>query len=132
MELDKDFREFLVLLNQNEVEYLVVGGYAVAFHGYPRFTGDFDIWANGTNYNLEKLIKAIEQFGFESGQLKNIDFEHEVVAFHLGTPPVRIDIMNKRIMKKTPEGSSANIQFLVYFKIFHKIKLQNKKTKRKV
>jgi predicted nucleotidyltransferase len=95
MELDKDFKEFLVLLNQNEVEYLVVGGYAVAFHGYPRFTGDFNIWANGTNYNLEKLIKAIEQFGFESGQLKNIDFEHEVVAFHLGTPPVRIDIMNK-------------------------------------
>ena len=95
MELDKDFREFLVLLNQNEVEYLVVGGYAVAFHGHPRYTGDLDIWVNSTNNNLEKLIKTIEQFGFESDLLKNIDFVNEVVAFHLGTPPVRIDIMNK-------------------------------------
>ncbi|MDB5261129.1 MAG: hypothetical protein JWQ14_410 [Adhaeribacter sp.] len=95
MELDQDFREFLVLLNQNEVEYLVVGGYAVAFHGHPRYTGDLDIWVNATNNNLAILIKTIEQFGFESVPLKNIDFENEVIAFHLGTPPVRVDIMNK-------------------------------------
>jgi predicted nucleotidyltransferase len=95
MELDKDFKEFLVLLNQNEVEYLVVGGYAVAFHGHPRYTGDLDIWVNSTDDNLGKLIKTIEQFGFESDLLKDIDFVNGVIAFHLGTPPVRVDIMNK-------------------------------------
>ena len=48
MEIDKDFKEFLQLLNQNKVEYLVVDGYAVAFHGYPRYTGDLDIWISNT------------------------------------------------------------------------------------
>jgi hypothetical protein len=95
MELDKDFKEFLVLLTQQEVEYLIVGGYAVAFHGHPRYTGDIDIWINPTKPNAEKLIQAIEAFGFEVDLLKQVDFEGEAVAFHLGSPPVRIDIMNR-------------------------------------
>jgi hypothetical protein len=95
MELDKDFKEFLALLNQQEVEYLIVGGYAVAFHGHPRYTGDIDIWVNPTKANAGKLIRAIEAFGFEVEPLKQVDFENETVAFHLGNPPVRIDIMNR-------------------------------------
>jgi predicted nucleotidyltransferase len=95
MELDKDFKEFLALLNQQEVEYLIVGGYAVAFHGHPRYTGDIDVWINPTHANGAKLIRAIEAFGFEVDPLKQIDFERETVAFHLGSPPVRIDIMNR-------------------------------------
>lgn len=95
MELDKDFKEFLALLSQQEVEYLVVGGYAVAFHGHPRYTGDIDIWINPTKTNAEKLIRAIEEFGFEVEPLKQVDFEKETVAFHLGSPPIRIDIMNR-------------------------------------
>jgi hypothetical protein len=97
MELDKDFKEFLALLNQQEVEYLVVGGYAVAFHGHPRYTGDIDIWVNPTNSNAGNLIRAVEEFGFEVEPLKQVDFENETVAFHLGSPPVRIDIMNRMI-----------------------------------
>ncbi|PIQ21450.1 MAG: hypothetical protein COW65_09000 [Cytophagales bacterium CG18_big_fil_WC_8_21_14_2_50_42_9] len=95
MEIDKDYKEFLLLLNQNNVEYLVVGGYAVAFHGYPRYTGDMDIWINSTKENAEQLIKAIDKFGFDAKPLKGHDFEQEVIAFHLGTPPIRIDIMNR-------------------------------------
>jgi predicted nucleotidyltransferase len=95
MELDKDFKEFLALLNQQEVEYMVVGGYAVAFHGHPRYTGDIDIWINPTKSNAAKLIRVIEDFGFEVEPLKQVDFEDETIAFHLGSPPIRIDIMNR-------------------------------------
>ena len=95
MELDKDFKEFLQLLNQNEVEYIVVGGYAVAFHGYPRYTGDFDVWIRPLSENASNLISAIDAFGFETVGLQNLNFETETIAFHLGTPPMRIDIMNQ-------------------------------------
>ena len=95
MELDKDFKEFLQLLNQNKVEYLVVGGYAVAFHGYPRYTGDFDVWIKPLGENANSLIKVIDIFGFETVGLQNLNFEAETIAFHLGTPPIRIDIMNQ-------------------------------------
>ena len=66
MELDKDFKEFLFLLNKHKVEYLVVGGYAVTFHGYPRYTGDLDVWVNKTSENGLNLINAIQEFGYET------------------------------------------------------------------
>jgi len=95
MELDKDFKEFLSLLNKHQVEYLVVGGYAVAFHGYPRYTGDLDIWVKKTNANGEKLIKAIEDFGFETEELQHKDFENEILSFYLGAPPIQLNIINQ-------------------------------------
>ncbi|RDC61498.1 hypothetical protein [Adhaeribacter pallidiroseus] len=95
MELDNDFKEFLQLLNQYKVEFLIVGGYAVAFHGYPRYTGDFDIWINASGENADNLIRAVDAFGFETEGLQNLNFETETIAFHLGTPPIRIDIMNQ-------------------------------------
>jgi hypothetical protein len=60
MALDKDFKEFLLLLNQHKVKYLVIGGYAVVFYGYVRFTGDVDIWIGANQDNAENLIKAID------------------------------------------------------------------------
>lgn len=63
MELDKDFREFIELLNEHDVAYLVIGGYAVNFHGYPRYTKDIDLWLWLTQENIEKLIQAIKGFG---------------------------------------------------------------------
>jgi hypothetical protein len=65
MELDKDFKEFIQLLNAHKVSYLVIGGYAVNFHGYPRYTKDIDFWLWMTKPNIEKLIKAIKEFGFD-------------------------------------------------------------------
>lgn len=96
MELDQDFSEFLVLLNEHKVEYLVVGGgYAVAVHGHPRYTGDLDVWVNPTQANAEKVRHVLDAFGFDATPLAELDFETETIAFHLGTPPVRIDIMNR-------------------------------------
>ena len=110
MEIDKDYKEFLLLLNRNKVEYLVVGGYAVAFHGYPRYTGDIDIWINSSKDNAERLVKAIDEFGFDAEPLKILDFEQEVIAFHLGTPPVRIDIMNRIAGVKFSECYSRKLE----------------------
>jgi hypothetical protein len=95
MELDRDFKEFLALLAANKVDYLIVGGYAVAFHGHPRYTGDIDIWVKPSEGNAAKLRKALDSFGFDAEPLTNLDFESETIAFHLGVPPVRIDILNR-------------------------------------
>ncbi|MDA3870759.1 MAG: hypothetical protein PF551_00220 [Candidatus Marinimicrobia bacterium] len=70
MIINKDFREFIKLLNSNDVKYLVVGGYAVAFHGYPRYTKDMDIWIWINENNAKQLIKTLEEFGFSSLGLK--------------------------------------------------------------
>ena len=61
--LSKDFKEFLALLNLNRVDYLVVGGYALAAQGHPRYTGDIDIWLNPTGENIAQLLLTLEAFG---------------------------------------------------------------------
>jgi hypothetical protein len=91
--LAKDFKEFVQLLNENKVEYLLVGGYAVALHGYPRFTGDLDIWVNPANSNAIKVLNAVQQFGFSSYNLKADDFSKTNNVIQLGYPPLRIDIL---------------------------------------
>jgi len=91
--LNKDFKEFIELLNKNRVRYLVVGGYAVALHGYPRYTKDLDVWIELTPENASNLLKALEQFGFGSLDLKQDDFLEADQVIQLGYPPNRIDIM---------------------------------------
>ena len=66
MIFDQDFREFIELLNENEVRYLVVGGYAVAFHGHPRYTKDLDLWIGLSPENANKILDALKKFGFGS------------------------------------------------------------------
>lgn len=65
----QDFREFIELLIKNEAEYLIVGGYAVGFHGHPRYTGDLDIWLNITPKNADLVLKSVNEFGFSSFKL---------------------------------------------------------------
>ncbi len=72
MEIQQDFREFIRLLNENEIEYLIIGGYAVAFHGAPRFTGYLDLWVNPAEKNAEKIIKSLDEFGFEGFRFYHI------------------------------------------------------------
>ena len=91
--LSKDFREFIELLNGHEVRYLVVGGYAVALHGYPRYTKDLDIWIELSPENADNVIKALEEFGFGSLGLKPEDFLESEQIIQLGYPPNRIDIL---------------------------------------
>jgi hypothetical protein len=92
--LNQDFKEFIQSLNDNRVNYLVVGGYAVAFHGYPRYTKDIDIWIEPTPDNATKAIKALEQFGFASLGLKEADFLAPDQIIQLGYPPNRIDLIS--------------------------------------
>lgn len=92
--LNPDFKEFVKLLIKNQVEYLVVGGYAVSVHGYPRYTGDLDIWINPTPKNASLVVQTIDEFGFSSFELKEEDFTKQYGIIQLGYPPVRIDIIN--------------------------------------
>jgi hypothetical protein len=91
--LSKDFKEFIELLNVHSVRYLVVGGYAVAFHGYPRYTKDLDVWIELSPENAENVINALEEFGFGSLGLKTDDFLESDQIIQLGYPPNRIDIL---------------------------------------
>ena len=91
--LTKDFREFLQLLNENQAEYIVVGGQAVIYYGYVRFTGDLDVWINNTETNAQKMITVLNEFGFESLGLSKMDFMENDAIIQLGYEPDRIDIM---------------------------------------
>ncbi len=93
MELNQDFKEFIQLLNEKQVEYLVVGGYAVAFHGYPRYTGDIDIWVAISKENAEKVIQVLKDFGFGSLAISEEDFLKQDLVIQLGYEPIRIDIL---------------------------------------
>ena len=91
--LNQDFREFIQSLNDNEVHYLVVGGYAVALHGYPRYTKDIDIWIELSLANAKRLVSALEDFGFGSLGLSTEDFLEPDTIIQLGYPPNRIDLI---------------------------------------
>jgi hypothetical protein len=93
MVLNPDFREFIECLNANQVRYLVVGGYAVAFHGHPRYTKDLDIWIQPTLENAQKVIQALAAFGFASLNLVASDFAQSDQVVQLGDPPNRIDLI---------------------------------------
>jgi hypothetical protein len=91
---NEDFKDFIVYLNQFEVEYIVVGGYAVIIRGYSRSTGDIDIWVNKTIENFRKLQKAILLFGLPKFAIKEIEFfSDEIDVFTFGKPPYAIEIM---------------------------------------
>jgi len=91
--LSQDFREFFESLNDNGVRYLIVGGYAVAFHGHPRYTKDMDVWIDLSADNAACLVKALEQFGFGSLGLRPQDFIEPDQIIQLGYAPNRIDIL---------------------------------------
>jgi hypothetical protein len=93
MKLSRDFKEFVASLNANEVHYLVVGGYAVALHGYPRLTKDLDIWLWLEPENAAKVVQALADFGFGSLELQAADFLVPDQIIQLGYPPNRIDLL---------------------------------------
>ena len=90
--MNKDFKEFVQLLAAHDVHYLVVGGYAVAYHGHPRYTKDLDIWIEATAKNAKRLIGALEEFGFGSLGIKKEDFLEPDRFIVLGQEPTRIDL----------------------------------------
>jgi hypothetical protein len=95
MEIRTDFKELLELFNRHKVEYLVVGGYALAFHGVPRVTGDIDLFVRPADENAERILAALKEFGFGSLDLSRKDFTTPGMVIQLGVPPVRIDIITR-------------------------------------
>ena len=93
IEFPKDFKEFLQLLNSKKVEYLVIGGYAVGYHGYPRATGDMDVWIALNEKNALKIVNALKEFGFDIPELKKEMFLKEEKIIRMGVPPMRLEII---------------------------------------
>ena len=90
--LPPDFKEFLRLLNAHQVEYLLIGGYAVGYHGYPRATADMDIWIALQPANAERIVAVLKEFGFDLPELSPQLFLKEWQIIRLGVPPVRIEL----------------------------------------
>lgn len=91
--LPPDFKEFLRLLNSHGVEYLLVGGYAVGYHGYPRATADMDLWVAMTATNAQKVTQVLREFGFESPELQPGLFLEKDKVIRMGMPPLRIEVL---------------------------------------
>ena len=93
MSLSKDFVEFIKCLNDHKVDYLLVGGHALAFHGLPRFTKDIDFWIRADEANAKKILAALKDFGFEEIGLTVDDLSSPHKIIQLGLPPNRIDLI---------------------------------------
>jgi len=93
IQIPHDFKEFLKLLNSHRVEYLLIGGYAVGYYGYPRATADMDLWVGIHQNNAEKLVAALREFGFNVPQLSvNLFLKAEQIV-RMGVPPLRIELL---------------------------------------
>lgn len=95
MNLHPDFKDFLRLLHSREVEYLLVGGYAVGYYGYPRATGDMDIWIAVSDKNAESISKVLCEFGMPPAEVDKRHFLENDQIIRMGVPPVRIEVITK-------------------------------------
>lgn len=93
--LPEDFREFLRLLNDADVRYLLIGGYAVGFHGYPRATADMDIWVAVAPDNAAKLVNVFHLFGMQDSKLTPGLFLERGKIIRMGVPPMRIEVLTE-------------------------------------
>ena len=109
MNLSKDLREFVELLNSRKVNYLLVGGHAVAFHGYPRFTGDIDFWIDTSLENAALVAEVVRDFGFASLHIDAADFSAPDRIIQLGRAPHRIDILTSITGVSFPEAWQTRI-----------------------
>ena len=91
--LNRHFREFIELLEKHEVRYLVVGGYAVGYHGFPRYTGDLDILIGISEENSEKTIEVFSEFGFSDLGISSRDFMEEEIVVEIGREPLKIQVL---------------------------------------
>ena len=90
--LPPDFKEFLKLLSAHEVEYLLIGGYEVGYHGYPRPSADLDIWIRVEAGNAQKLVETFNEFGLNVPEIHEQRFLEPDRIFRIGVPPVRLEI----------------------------------------
>ena len=128
MKLPNDFKEFLKLLNANSVEYLLIGGYAVGYYGYPRATADMDIWIAMNPANADRIVAVLKEFGFNLPDLSSGLFLKEKQIIRMGVPPVRIELATtisgvnfsdcfvQRVMAEL-DGVKANLISLAHLKM---------------
>jgi hypothetical protein len=110
MEVQSDFRDLLALFNEHKIEYMIVGGYALAFHGAPRYTGDMDIFVRLDAANAQRILAALDEFGFGAVGLTSADFESSEKVVELGVPPVRIDIITSLTGVSWEEAFAGRIE----------------------
>ncbi|WP_339707858.1 hypothetical protein [Algoriphagus aquimarinus] len=133
---EDDFRDFLNALNNQGVEYILVGGFSVIIHGYPRTTGDMDLWVRKTEYNYIKLVEALYEFGMSVFDMTQENFlnHKEWDLFSFGKSPVAIDIMTavKGLeFNKTFENAKIYDDGELKVRTIHKNDLENLKSKNK-
>jgi hypothetical protein len=111
------FEELLRLLEENNVDYVIVGGYAVAFHGYPRFTKDIDIFFRNSLDNITKIRKALILFGFPETDIPISLFSESGNIIQFGVSPMRVDILNEidgvrfdEALKNSVRGTYGSIE----------------------
>lgn len=92
--LNEDYKEILQIFLKNKVKFLVVGAYAMAAYGYPRATGDFDVWVESTLGNSKKIHKSLYEFGSPVSEITEKTFTDKGIIFQIGVSPRRIDIIN--------------------------------------
>lgn len=93
IEFPQDFSEFLKLLNDHHVEYLLIGGFAVAMYGYPRATADMDVWVARNKLNAERIVSCLREFGFDTPDLSAELFQEPERIIRMGEAPLRIEIL---------------------------------------
>jgi hypothetical protein len=93
IELHPDFKDFLRLLSFHNVRYMLVGGYAVGYHGYPRATGDMDIWIETSGSNSKQIASVFREFGMPSETISEELFLEANKVIRMGVPPVRLEVI---------------------------------------
>jgi hypothetical protein len=110
MKLSKDLREFVELLNSRKIKYVLVGGHAVAYHGFPRFTGDVDFFIDASPENAALAAAAVSDFGFGNLGLVEADFRAPETIIQLGRAPHRIDILTSLTAVSFAEAWQSRVE----------------------
>lgn len=137
LKLAPDFKDFLKLLNEKQVKYLLIGGYAVGYHGHPRATADIDFWIAIDPINAQRIVEVLKEFGFGVPELSRDLFLQENRIIRMGLPPVRIEITTtisgvtfdecyQSRVKGMIDGVEVNIINLYYLKINKKMSGRHK------
>ena len=122
MILDANFLEFIECLNKNEVRFVLIGGYAVVLNGHSRSTGDLDIFIESTEENAEKVLKAIDDFGFGSIGFTKEDLLYKDGVVQMGTPTIRSDILSNVdgiTFEETFASAKDHVEENVSMKVIH-------------
>ena len=129
--LPPDFKEFLQLLNAHQVEYLLIGGYAVGYHGYPRATVDMDVWIGRGPATAAKMVEVLQEFGFDVPNLSAELFLKEDQIVRMGVPPVRLEIFTSIPGVEFEHSYSARVEGVMDGVEISLINLQDLKVNKK-